>query len=142
MVEESSGRAHSKAETSGSRLHFPQRLANECMRFEVKSKLPKCHLSKGNPKWVVKSTSNYVERSEEDANAVPTESYGCGDSGKCCPEVVLVSSGTGLPFKSAVPHSSRNEGVSGSKNNHKCHWVTGLSSGMAHARAVSIGKRI
>ena len=31
---------------------MPQRLANEWMRFEVKSKWPK---------WVVKSTSNFLE---------------------------------------------------------------------------------
>ena len=62
IVGEGSGRAHSKAETSVSRLRVPRRLANEWERFEVESKWP----SKREPKWTAKSTSNFVERSEED----------------------------------------------------------------------------
>ncbi len=50
-------RAHLKAETSGSRLNVPRRLAVEW---------PRCPFSKGMPKWVAKSTSTFVERSEED----------------------------------------------------------------------------
>ncbi len=45
---------HSKAETSVSGLHVPRRLEKELMRFEVEM-----------PKWVAKSTSDFVERSEE-----------------------------------------------------------------------------
>ena len=65
MTGESSGRAHSKAETSGSRFHIPRRLANEWRKFEVESKWPKYHFSKGVPRSVAKSTSILDERSEE-----------------------------------------------------------------------------
>ncbi len=45
--------------------HGPQRLANKCGRFEVESKWPRYHFSKGRPEWAVKSTSNFVEWSEK-----------------------------------------------------------------------------
>ena len=66
VIGERSGRAHSKAETLGSRFHVPQRLANTWLRFEVESKWLGHYFSKGQPSWVAKSTSNLVEESEED----------------------------------------------------------------------------
>ncbi len=43
---------------------------------------------------------------------------------------------------SMKPHFTRGEGVAGGKNNLKCQWVVGLSSGMARSKAESIRKRI
>ena len=60
------GRAYLKAETLGSRLHVSRRLAKKWKRFELESKWPKYHFSKGMPRWVPKSTSIFVERSEDD----------------------------------------------------------------------------
>ena len=60
---ERSGTAHSKAETSGSRLHVPRRLANEWMKYEVKSKLHCSHFSETMPKWMANSTSKSTEES-------------------------------------------------------------------------------
>ena len=65
MIGEGSGRAHSRAETLGSRYHVPRGLANEWLRFEVESKWPECYFSRGMPGWALKSTSNFVERSKE-----------------------------------------------------------------------------
>ncbi len=68
------------------------------------------------------------------------ESCGCGGPENCYPKVVSSSSGAGCHFELAVPHSSRDKGVAGSKNNLKCQWVIRMSSGMAHSRAVSMGR--
>ena len=65
MIGESSGRAHSKAKTLGSRFHVPRRLANKWRKFEVESKWPKYPFSRGVPRSVAKSTSNLDERLEE-----------------------------------------------------------------------------
>ena len=65
VIGEGSERAHSRAETLGSRFHVPRRLANKWLRFEVKSKWPEYHFSRGMPGGALKSTSNFVEGSEE-----------------------------------------------------------------------------
>ena len=65
MIGEGSGRAHSKAETLGNRFHVPRKLANKWLRFEVELKWPGYHFSRRKPDWAVKSTSNFIERSEE-----------------------------------------------------------------------------
>ena len=38
-------------------------------------------------------------------------------------------------------HPTRDKGEVGSKNNLKCQWTVRLSSGMAHSRAMFMGKR-
>ena len=73
---------------------------------------------------------------------VVNKSPGRGDSKTLSPEALLPSSKAGWHFKSATPHSSRDKGVAGIRSNLKCQWVVGMSSGMTHSRAVSMGKRI
>ena len=46
-------------------MHVPRRLANEWFGFEVKSKWPEYHFSRGMPGWALNSTSNFVETLEE-----------------------------------------------------------------------------
>ncbi len=65
MIAEGSGRAHLIVETVRSRLHVLRRLADEWLRFQVKSKWPGQHFIEGKPSWVAISTSISIERSEE-----------------------------------------------------------------------------
>ena len=84
---------------------------------------------------MAKSTSNFVERSEE------VDCCGCGEEIPRSPEVVLPFSEAGVHFMLTKPCSSREEGVAGNKNNLKYQWVVEMSSGMAHSRVVFMGKR-
>ena len=71
IVGDDPGRAHSEAKILGSRLHVARRLANGRKRFEVESKWPKYLFSKRMPRWVAKSTSNFV------GSWVPTSNLKC-----------------------------------------------------------------
>ena len=73
---------------------------------------------------------------------VANESYGCGEQISRSPEVVLPSSEVGVHFIPTVPRFSREEGVADGKNDLKYQWLVRMSSGMAHSRAESMGKRI
>ncbi len=73
---------------------------------------------------------------------VANDSCGHGEWISRSPEVVLSLSKVGVHFMSTVPCSSREEGVAGGKNNLKCQWVVGMSSGMARSTAEFMGKRL
>ncbi len=73
---------------------------------------------------------------------VANVSYGYGEVISRSPEVVLSSREAGWHFMLAAPCSSREEEAAGGKNNLKFQWMVRMSSGIAHSRAVYMGKRI